>query len=151
RGLLKNLDEALDMYSGAGLENFDHDELKGALRDVISIIGSLRQYYTDLINIFIRVKNKKDVEEYEVLLANNEIRDDFYNMLSHFGRYLSIALESEQVYNALSKDELVKYKKDLKFYQELRKAVKLRYSDGIDHKEYEAHMQRLMYIYISEE
>jgi type I restriction enzyme R subunit len=151
RGLLENLDEALDMYSGAGLENFDPDDLKGSLYDVISIIGSLRQYYTDLINIFIPVKNKKDVDEYEVLLANDEIRDDFYNILSHFGRYLSIALESEQVYNALSKDELNTYKKDLKFYQELRKTVKLRYSDSIDHKEYEAHMQKLMDNYISAE
>lgn len=151
RGLLENLDEALDMYSGAGLENFDPEDLKGSLYDIISIIGSLRQYYTDLINIFIPVKNKRDVDEYEVLLANDEIRDDFYNILSHFGRYLSIALESEQVYNALSKDELNTYKKDLKFYQELRKTVKLRYSDSIDHKEYEAHMQKLMDNYISAE
>ena len=151
RGLLEKLDEAMDMYSGAGLENFDPEDLKGALYDVISIIGSLRQYHTDLINIFIPVKNKGDVDEFEVLLANEELRDDFYNMLSHFGRYLSIALESEQVYNALSKDELDKYKKDLKFYQELRKVVKLRYSDGIDHKEYEAHMQKLMDNYISAE
>ena len=51
----------------------------------------------------------------------------------------------------LSKDELNKYKKDLKFFQELRKAVKLRYSDSIDHKEYEAHMQKLMDNYISAE
>ncbi|MCG7850177.1 MAG: DUF3387 domain-containing protein, partial [ANME-2 cluster archaeon] len=151
RGLLENLDEALDMYSGAGFENFDPEDLKGSLYDVISIIGSLRQYYTDLINIFIPVKNKRDVDEYEVLLANDEIRDNFYNILSHFGRFLSIALESEQVYNALSKDELNSYKKDLKFYQELRKTVKIRYSDSIDHKEYEAHMQKLMDNYISAE
>jgi len=151
RGLLEKLDEALDMYSGEGLENFDPKDLKGALYDVISIIGSLRQYYTDLINIFIPVKNKKDVEEYEVLLANDEFREDFYSVLSHFGRYLSIALESEQVYNALSKNELNTYKRDLKFYQELRKSVKLRYSDSIDHKEYETHMQKLMDNYISAE
>ncbi len=151
RGLLENLDEALDMYSGAGLENFDPNDLKGSLYDIISIIGSLRQYYTDLINIFIPVKNKRDVEEYEVLLANDDIRDDFYNVLSHFGRYLSIALESEQVYNALGKDELNSYKRDLKFYQELRKSVKLRYSDSIDHKEYESHMQKLIDNYICAE
>lgn len=151
RGLLENLGEALDMYSGAGLDNFDPEDLKGALYDVISIIGSLRQYYTDLINIFIPVKNKKDGEEYEVILGNDEIRDNFYNILSHFGRYLSIALESEQVYNALNTDELDNYKKDLKFYQELRGAVKKRYSDGIDHKEYEAHMQKLMDNYICAE
>ncbi|MFK4998955.1 type I restriction enzyme endonuclease domain-containing protein [Bacillus sp. N9] len=39
----------------------------------------------------------------------------------------------------------------MKFYQELRKSVKLRYSDTIDHKEYEAKMQKLMDNYISAE
>ena len=151
RGLLRKLDEALDMYSGQGLENFDSKDLEGALYDVISIIGSLRQYHTDIINIFIPVKNKKDMEEYELLLENEELRNDFYNALSLFGRYVGIALESEEVYNSLGKDELDKYKKDLKFYQELRKSVKLRYSDSIDHKEYEAQMQKLMDNYISAE
>ena len=151
RGLLEKLDVALDMYSGAGLENFDPEDLKGALSDVISIIGSLRQNHTDLKNIFISVKNRKDVEEFEVILGNDEVRENFYNILSQFGRYLSIALESEQVYNALSKDELDNYKRDIKFFQELRKSVKLRYSDGIDHKEYEAQMQKLMDNYISAE
>lgn len=151
RGLLSKLDEAMEMYSGAGLENFDPKDLKGALHDVISVIGSLRQYHTELVNIFIPVKNKEDVEEYEVLLENEELREHFYNVLSQFGRNLGIALESENIYNALGSVELNRYKRDLKFYQELRKSVKLRYSDSIDHKEYEAKMQMLMDNYISAE
>lgn len=151
RGLLQKLDEAMEMYSGAGLENFDPKDLKGALYDVISIIGSLRQYYTDLVNIFISVKNKEDLEEYEALLANEELRKEFYDTLSKFGRHLKLALESERVHNSLSPDEINKYKKDFKFYQELRKSVKIRYSDTIDHKEYEAQMQKLMDNYIAAE
>ncbi|SHJ48001.1 type I restriction endonuclease subunit R [Tepidibacter formicigenes] len=151
RGLLDKLDKAMDMYSGAGLENFDPKDLKGALRDVISIIGTLRHYHTELVNMFAKIKNKDDVEEYEVFLANEELREEFYSLLSNFSKNLGIALESEQVYNALSQDELNKYKKDLKFYQELRKSIKLRYSDTIDYKEYEAKMQKLMDNYISAE
>lgn len=60
-------------------------------------------------------------------------------------------MESERIYNALQPEELATYKKDLKFFQELRKSVKLRYSDTIDHKEYEAKMQKLMDQYISAE
>jgi len=151
RGLLDKLDEALEMYRGGGLENFDPKDLKGTLYDVISIIGTLRHYHTELVNIFIPVKNKNDLEEYEVLLENEELREHFYNVLSQFGRHLGIALESENVYRALGPEELNRYKKDLKFYQELRKSVKLRYSDTIDHKEYEAKMQMLMDNYISAE
>ena len=151
RGLLDKLDEALEMYRGGGLENFDPKDLKGTLYDVISVIGTLRHYHTELVNIFIPVKNKSDIEEYEVLLENEELREHFYNVLSQFGRHLAIALESENVYRALGPEELNRYKKDLKFYQELRKNVKLRYSDTIDHREYEAKMQMLMDNYISAE
>src|SRR5690625_3148223 len=151
RGLLEKLDEAMQMYSGAGLENFDPEDLKGAIHDVISVIGSLRQYHSDLIQIFAPVRNKQDTEEYEVLLEDKELREDFYRILSNFSRNLGIALESEQIYNALSKEELDRYKKDMKFFQELRKSVKFRYSDTIDHKEYEAKMQKLMDNYIAAE
>ncbi|MCP1156606.1 type I restriction enzyme endonuclease domain-containing protein [Bacillus infantis] len=60
-------------------------------------------------------------------------------------------MESEKIYNALPSEELDRYKRDLKFFQELRKNVKYRYSDTIDHKEYEAKMQMLMDHYISAE
>ncbi|RIX60036.1 type I restriction endonuclease subunit R [Paenibacillus nanensis] len=151
RGLLDRLDQALEMYSGAGLENFDPKDLKGAIYDVISVIGSLRQYHSDLLQIFAPIKNKQDTEEYEVWLEDEERRQEFYGVLSKFGQNLGIALESEKIYNALPPEELKRYKKDLKYFQELRRAVKLRYSDTIDHKEYEAKMQNLMDHYISAE
>lgn len=151
RGLLDKLDEAMQMYSGAGLENFDPEDLKGAIYDVISVIGSLRQYYSDLWQIFAPIKNRNDREEYEVWLEDEERREEFYGVLSNFGRNLGIALESEKIYNTLPPEELQKYKKDFKFFQDLRKSVKLRYSDTIDHKEYEAKMQKLMDNYIAAE
>jgi type I restriction enzyme R subunit len=151
RGLLDKLDEAMEMYSGAGLENFDGKDLKGTIYDVISVVGTLRHYYTELCNIFALIKNKDDEEEYEVLLANEELRHTFYTDLSQFARNMAIAVESERVYNALGSDELNKYKRELKFFQELRRAVKIRYSDAIDYKEYEAKMQNLMDNYISAE
>ncbi len=151
RGLLEKLDQAMQMYSGSGLENFDPKDLDGAIYDVISIIGSLRQYHSDLLQIFAPVRNKQDLEEFEVWLEDEERRETFYGILSNFGRNLGIALESEKIYNALPSEELNKYKQDLKFFQELRKKVKYRYSDTIDHKEYEAKMQMLMDHYISAE
>lgn len=151
RGLLERLDQALEMYSGAGFENFDPKDLKGAIHDVISVIGSLRQYYSDLLQIFTHIKNKQDMEEYEVWLEDEERRQGFYDVLCKFGQQVGIALGSEKIYHALPAEELQKYKKDMKFFQELRKSVKLRYSDTIDNKEYEAKMQNLMDHYISAE
>ena len=115
------------------------------------IIGDLKQYYTELIQFFMSIQNKDDTEEYEVYLANDEKRQEFYNILSNFTKNVSIALESEKVYKELGKDQIEKYKKVLKFYQKLRLSVKRRYSDMIDHKEYEARMQKLMDNYIAAE
>jgi len=151
RGLLQPLDEALQMYSGAGLEKYDGKDLEGALVDVVSISGKLREAYSHLVGIFKDVKNKKDREEYELMLADNKVRNDFYNQLSLFGKYLGIALESVHLYNALGDEEINLYKRDLKYYQELRATVKIRYSDAIDHKEYEAKMRNLMDTYIAAE
>lgn len=151
RGLIKKLDEAMNMYSGAGLENFDAKDLKGAIHDVIVIIGSLRQYYTELINFFSPIKNKSDSEEYEIYLADDKLREEFYDILCNLGRNLSIALESEKIYNSLGKEEINKYKESFKFYQKLRQSVKRRYSNTIDHREYEGKMQKLMDNYIAAE
>lgn len=152
RGLLAKLDEAIGMYSGeAGLDSFDPQDLKGSIYDIISIIGTLRHYHSCIKDLFAKIQNKKDMEEYEVFLADDEQRELYYEYLSGFGKHLAIALESEQVYNALKPDELRGYKVDMKIWQELRKSVKLRYSDSIDHKEYEGKMQKLMDQYIAAE
>jgi type I restriction enzyme R subunit len=151
RGLIQELDSAMRTYSGAGLENFDGKDLEGALVDVISIVGKLRESYSNVVAIFKGIKNKQDKEEYELLLGDEALRNDFYNQLSNFGKYLGIALESEHVYNAIGEEDIKLYKREFKFYQELRASVKLRYSDAIDHKEYEAKMRNLMDTYIAAE
>lgn len=149
RGLVKELDDALDVYSGAGLENFEGSDLKGAMVDVINVLGQLREAYTNLKNLFLNVK--PDIQAYEVYLKDEALRQEFYKRLSIFGRYLRIAISSETVYFALSEDEIETYKKDFKFFQELRRSVKIIYSEKIDHKVYEAQMQKLMDQYIAAE
>lgn len=151
RGLINQLNEAMEVYSGAGLENFDGKDLKGALVDVISIVGQLRNAYSNLVQLFKPIKDQTDKEQYEVFLEDEKLRQDFYNLLSQFSKFVGIALESEHVYNALKQVEINKYKRDLRFFQELRASVKLRYSDSIDHKEYESKMQKLMDNYIAAE
>ncbi len=151
RGLLRPLDEAMQMYSGAGLEKYDGKDIEGALVDVVSIAAKLRGAYSYLVSVFKEVKNKNDREEFELILADDNLREEFYDNLTQFGKYLGVALESVHLYNALGEKEIGQYKKDLKYYQELRATVKIRYSDAIDHKEYEPKMRNLMDTYIAAE
>ena len=144
KGLISKLDEAMEVYSGAGLENFDAGELKGAVIDVMSCVGRIRGAYSNLLDVFGELRNSEDSEELEVHLAGEEKREEFYVTLSDFGRVLSLVMNSEKAYEALARDEAEKYKQAFKFFSKIRRSVKIRYADAIDNEEYELQMQSLL-------
>lgn len=149
RGLIQKLDAAMDMYSGAGLENFEAGDLKGVVIDVLEVLGQLRTAYTNLMDLFAEVKDLSDTEAVEVSLADEKKREQFYNLLCTFGRALNLALNSEQAYVALPKDERKKYQDYFVFFSRVRRSVKIRYCDAIDNREYEPLMQNLLDTHLS--
>lgn len=149
RGLIEKLDTAMDMYSGAGLENFDGGDLKGVVVDVMSAVGNLRSVYTQLVEFFAPVGSISDTEAVEVFLADDKVRQDFYTLLCAFGRALHLVLNAEQAYNALGKEERQKYQDTFIFFSKVRRSVKLQYCDAIDNAEYEPLMQNLLDTHLS--
>lgn len=149
RSLIEKLDTAMDMYSGAGLENFDGGDLKGVVVDVMAAVGNLRSAYTQLVELFAPVGSISDAEAVEVFLADDKMRQDFYTLLCAFGRALHLVLNAEQAYNALSKEERQKYQDTFIFFSKVRRSVKLQYCDAIDNAEYEPLMQNLLDTHLS--
>ncbi len=149
RGLIQNLDIAMDMYSGAGLEKFDSSDLKGVVVDVMTAVGDLRSSYTQLTEVFEPVEDTEDSEAVEVLLADDKTREDFYNRLCAYGRALSLVMNAEQAYNAIPRDERDKYQNTFIYFEKVRRSVKIRYCDAIDNKEYEPQMQNLLDTHLS--
>ena len=147
RGLLGNLDKALTSYSS--LEGFDEDDIKGAVIDIKKHLDELKANYSYLKDIFNPIKNKEDKEEYEIYLADESKRQDFYERLKNYAKSLNICLASQGILDLLSKQELDNYKKELKFFSNLRKSVRLRYHEEVDFGEYEEQMQKLLDTYIS--
>ena len=148
RGLLGELDKALTMYQEAGLEEFNEEDIKSSVYYIDTEINNMFEVYEKLKEIFKDIKNKNDLEEYEVLLEDEKIRKDFYDKLCKFGSILGIILPSDQAYYKVGKEKISELRKALAFYQKLRATVKLRYSETIDHKEYEAKMQKLLDNYV---
>ena len=148
RGLIEELDTAMDMYSGAGLEKFDSGDLKGAVIDVMSAVGEIRNAFSQLVGLFNSI-DITDSETVEVYLVKNSVREKFYQLLSLFGRALNIVLNSEKAYNALSKEEIKKYQETFVFFSKVRRSIKIRYGDAIDFKEYEPLMQNLLDTHLS--
>lgn len=148
RGLLGELDKALTMYQEAGLEEFNEEDIKSSVYYIDTEINNMFEAHEKLKEIFKDIKNKNDLEEYEVLLEDEKIRKDFYDKLCKFGSMLGIILPSDQAYYKVGKEKISELRKALAFYQKLRATVKLRYSETIDHKEYEAKMQKLLDNYV---
>ena len=147
RGLLGNLDDALTSYSA--LAGFDEEDLTGAVIDIKSEVGKVKTFYSHLQDLFKPVPNKNDQESYQVFLADEGKRKEFYELLSQFARALKLTLSSDKSDEILTFQEIDQYKRSMKFYSELRRAIKIRYHEEVDFGKYEKEMQKLLDTFIS--
>ncbi len=146
-GVLGELDKALTTYSA--LEGFDEADLKGALASINDEVAKLPQRHADVWDIFKTVQNKKDEDAYEMLLADDKLRDAFYERLSDYAKTLAIALSSSEFVTQTPDEKQRAYKNDLRKFQNLKAAVKLRYAEAIDYRDYEPKIRKLLDTHIS--
>lgn len=147
QGILGELDRALNSYSA--LENFEEDDLEGTLLNVKDEVDKLPQKYSELMDIFKGIRNKKDEEEYELLLFDEKLRKRFYEKLSEYSRTLGVAVSTRIFYEENDDRQVKVYTEALKFFQSLRASVKRRYAESIDFREYEAKIQKLLDTYVT--
>lgn len=76
RGVLEELDQALDFY--ADLKEFEKHDVEGSVTDIRAQYAKLPQKHSELWDVFKTVKNTRDREQYERLLADEELRVRFY-------------------------------------------------------------------------
>lgn len=131
------------------MEEYNQADLEMTLTNVVEEIDKLPRRHTDLLNVFQDLKNKQDEEQYERKLADQTIRERFYECLRDFGRSLSVALSSMQFIEQTPEAKVVKYRKDLAFFMNLRTAVRQRYAEVVDFKEYETKIQKLIDTHVS--
>lgn len=141
-GNLENLDTALETYSGEN--DYDEADLQGSVTNIKEEISKLPQAHSEVWDIFKSLSNKYDEPAYEELLADEATRHTFYEKVSAFVRLLKLALSSYEFSIKTPERQIIKYKKDAKFFLALRISVKRRYSDDIDYKEYEPQIQKLI-------
>lgn len=81
---------------------------------------------------------------YDVLLADDELREEFYLRLAEFAKTLAIAPSSEKFLTETDEKTLLRYKFDLRKFQSLRASVQLRYAESVDYREYEPKIRKLL-------
>jgi type I restriction enzyme, R subunit len=146
-GVLGELDQALTTYSA--LEGFETADLEGTLTSIHEEVRALPQRHAELWDLFKTVKNRQDEEAFEQLLANEKLRADFYERLSAYAKTLAIALSSERFITETPEQKLRGYKNDLKRFVNLKAAVKLRYAESVDYRDFEPRIQKLLDTHIS--
>ena len=148
-GVLQQLGEAMDLYGA--LPGFEKDEIAGTVTDVADEIKSLPQKHSELWDVFKTIKNSKDKEKYERLLGDEELRGQFYDKLNAYCRTLGIALATMQFLRDTPEKRILTYKNDLTFFLKLRVAVKQRYAEEVDYKDYEKKVQKLIDTHVHSE
>ena len=141
-GTLGEMDRALTMYDA--LENFEEQDLDGMLTSIKEEVRKLSDRHSLLLDIFQGIKNRKDQEEFERLLANETRREQFYERLTEFKRSLEIALSTREFVTKTDPAEFNMYKNDRKRFEHLRQSVRDRYAETIDYHDYEQKIKKLL-------
>jgi len=141
RGILGELNEAIQTYDA--LSDFDSEDVAGTIADVAAEIEKLPQYHSDLWAVF-RGVNTSDSEAMERFLEPEDQRQVFYDALTAYARTLKVAFTSTKFYEDTSERLIQTYKNDLKKFHNLRMAVKIRYAEAIDFRDYEQKIRKLL-------
>ncbi|WP_340105415.1 type I restriction endonuclease subunit R [Rhodohalobacter sp. 8-1] len=148
-GILGTLTDAINTYSA--LSGFEQDDLEGTITPIKEVVESLPKLHQALWDVFKNCKDTNDNEAMERYLRHEDIRDDFYEKLSNFARTLQAAFSADKLFDYIDESDIKRYKKDLKFFENLRRSVRIRYGEAIDHREYEDRVQKMLDSYVGTE
>lgn len=163
RGILAELDTSIRDYQDLAAQTqggYDIDDLTGTFSNVSTEYKRLPALHDALWAIFAEVSNRGDREQFRRVLvprhaddgtglsidANQKVREDFYEALTAFGMCLKLALSSRAFFEdgAFSEVLIRTYKRDLKFFTEVRIQAKRDAQEVVDFSEYEAQIRRLV-------
>ncbi len=167
RGILKELDTALTEYQNLAEKTqggFDIDDIESLYSNVSTEYKRLPALHSTLWGLFSSVRNKADIEQYrqrlvphladesdgEAIDLNQKTREDFYEALTAFGMCLRVALGSRTFYedSSITERQIATYKRDLKFFINLRKIVKQDAQETVDFSAYEDQIRKLVDRYV---
>jgi type I restriction enzyme R subunit len=146
-GILDHLDEAIDQYTGEAT-----GELIAHLYDVLQsldlAIAELPQRHSDLWEVFKTVPHKDDQEAMEQYLGSEPDRLRFYERLTAFAKTLRLAVASVTFHEKTPPDLITRYRRDLKYFMQLRASVARRYAEAVDFKQFQGPIQKLLDTYV---
>lgn len=146
RGIFGALDAAVKKYDT--LSGFDEEDIEGTFTPTSEEIAKLKERHTNVWAVFNGVQNKQDLEAMQQWLRPEDVRQDFYDALNAFLKTLQLAMSSAKFHEETPKETVQRYVDDMKYFRNLRAAVKQRYNESVDYKEYEDQIRNMVDKYI---
>lgn len=146
-GVLGELDRALSEY--AALAGFDEVDLLESLTNIREKVQQLPEKYAAVLDIFKGISNPLDQEEYERLLADDDLRLEFKTAFNAYAKSLHLALSTDYFYDIESQTSIDRYKADLKRFAKLKRTVEIRYGDIVDMRKLEPQIAKLLDMYVT--
>lgn len=167
RGILPELDAALTEYQDLADKTqggFDIDDIKGLYANVSTEYKRLPALHDALWEVFSDVRNRSDIEQYRQVLVpkhsngkdgqsidvNQKVREDFYAALTKFGLCLRVALSSRSFFEdgTFTEAQIATYKRDLKFFTNLRRMAKQDAHETVVFSAYEDQIRKIVDRYV---
>lgn len=167
RGILTELDSALTEYQNLADQTqggFDIEDIEGLYANVSTEYKKLPALHDALWAIFASVRNRSDIEQYRQVLVprhaddktghsidvHQKVREDFYEALTAFGMALRTALATRSFFEdgAFSGVQIATYKRDLKFFSNLRRMAKQDAHETVDFSAYEDQIRKIVDRYV---
>ena len=167
RGILAELDSALTEYQNLADQTqggFDIDDIDSLYANVSTEYKKLPALHDALWAIFSGVRNRSDIEQYRQVLVpryaddeagestdvHQKVREDFYEALTAFGMCLRTALATRSFFEdgAFSEAQIAAYKRDLKFFSNLRRMAKQDAHETVDFSAYEDQIRKIVDRYV---
>ncbi|WP_164103723.1 type I restriction endonuclease subunit R [Candidatus Laterigemmans baculatus] len=146
RGIFGELDEAVKKYDA--LSGFDEEDIEGTFTAIDEEVSKLKERHTNVWGVFKGVQNRQDLEAMQQSLRDEDVRQEFYDALNAFLKTLQLAMSSTNFHENTPKATVQRYVDDMKYFRNLRSAVKQRYNEAVDYSEYEDQIRNMVDKYI---
>jgi len=163
RGILEELDTSIRQYQDLATHTqngYDIDDIDGLYTPIKTEYRQLPSLHEAVWVLFSGVRNRGDLEQYRQVLmprfvqdeegdeydGNQKLREDFYEELTAFGMCLKLALGSSEFFDdsRFSEAKIELYKRDLKWFVELRRIAQQDANETVDYSAYETQIRRLV-------
>lgn len=150
-GIFGKLKTAIDLYDDAESEMnvYDPTDIQDAILGPIDEKNKLSDCHKRLWSLFDSVDKNAPSEVWQNHLADEVLRNEFYDYLKAFANLLNVALTNRNVFVEVGLDLIEKYRNDYLFFNKLRYSVIERYDNYIDISKYESGIKNLLDTFVN--